>query len=287
MITAAQANRGACTAEHAIADTSRLGLMLQQIDPLSHELERSVLWRNRRAGAQRHTAEAAASKGLDHRTTLFDAREERTPEITQTNGHDRHRIGLQDFQHPALERLQFAVAGDRAFRENAQQIAFVQHLAGGREGSLVGVRVFAARRNRDGLSQTKHPAQHGRGENAMVHDEANGPGAGRHDQDRVHETHMIADQHRRATDRNVLIAPHAKPVDESGHDEGHKTKQILGHQQEDVEGHHGIGQRQQQEDDRQAHTRSHQGTGRQRTGDHEECIENIVGCNDPRPMRRL
>ena len=53
-------------------------------------------------------------------------------------------------------------------------------------------------------------------------------------------------------DRDVLVAAHLEAVDECARHPGDEAQQVLGHQQEDVERHHRVGQADEQEDLRDA-----------------------------------
>ena len=114
------------------------------------------------------------------------AREERAPEVLQRHRHHRAPGStLEQLHHAALELGELAVARDRAFGEDAEQVAFVEHLCRARERLLrrsagstfcgaIGI-ALARRKNQPSTGALKM---------LVVHDEADRPRARRHQQHR-------------------------------------------------------------------------------------------------------
>ena len=155
------------------------------------------------------------------------------------------------------------------------------------EGLLVNRRIFALRCDRNRLGELEEPTQQRQLEDPVVHDETDRTRAGRHQQHRVNEADMVADQNRRPGGRDMFVAPQLEPVDDPRQHESDKTQEILGHQHEDVKGHHRIEQGGDQEYLGNREVRGQQRPSAHRADDHEQGVQDIVGRDDARPVAGL
>ena len=87
--------------------------------------------------------------------------------------------------------------------------------------------------------------------------------------------------------RNMHVASHLEAVHAARRHERDKAQQVLGHQHEDIERHHRIGQADKQEYLRNTEVGFEQGTRQHGAGDHEQGVQNIVGRNDAGTVRGL
>ena len=121
----------------------------------------------------------------------------------------------------------------------------------------------------------------------MIHQEPDGPGAGRHEQHRVHKADVVAHQHSRALGGNVFVALRAKAIHQARQQPGHKAQQVFGHHQEDIARHHRVEQADDEEQLADGETRAQQSAGQQSAGDHEQRVQDVVGGDHPSAMGGL
>ena len=191
----------------------------------------------------------------------------------------------QELHDTGLELAQLTIERDTAFGKDAQQVTLIQHLARLRKSGLVGDRVFALRRDGDGLGQAEQRAEHRYGKDAVIHDETDGPGAGGHQEHGVYKAHVVAHQDGRALGGDMFFAAHLEAVDAACEHKGQKAQQILRHQQKDVQRHHGVQQTHDQEHLRDAQAQAQRQAHADGADDHEERIQDVVGRNDAGAVR--
>ena len=101
---------------------------------------------------------------------------------------------MQNAADAGAEGIEFAVAGDFAFREYRNQFARGERGGDFGKGFFHQCRVFFGRCNRNGAPRFENEGQDGPAENMVVHDEANWAPASRGDDQGVNETDVVADQ---------------------------------------------------------------------------------------------
>ena len=131
-------------------------------------------------------------------------REQAFPQARQRHRDHRHRRARDDLSDAGTERPHLAVAGEAAFREQADQLARLERHGDLVVGAVQGVGVLARRRDRDGAHGAEEEAQHRDAEDAAVHHPADRPPAGGGDHQRVDVGDVIAHQDRGAFIRDAL-----------------------------------------------------------------------------------
>ena len=85
----------------------------------------------------------------------------------------------------------------------------------------------------------------------------------------------------------MFFAPHPKTVAHVGHHPGYKADQVFRHQAKNVRSHHRVGDAGKQNDLRNGAAHRQQRARNHRAGNHEQCVEDVVGRNDARAVRGL
>ncbi len=221
-----------------------------------------------------------------HRRAIL-AREEAAPQAAQRHRHHRHRGALDDAAHAVLERIHLAGGRDLALGEDADHLALGQRGGDGVVGALEQRLVFVRRRNGDRLDRAEEPGQQRHAEDSVVHHEAHRPAHEGPHHHRVDKADMVADQQARALVGNPLVALHLHAVDGMDQQPHHEADQEFRQQRVDVDRHHGVEDARHQEQLRDGEAGAREHHRQHRRSDHEQRVEDVVGGDDARAVRRL
>lgn len=142
-------------------------------------------------------------EGLAHRFPILSA-EKASPKTVKgyrDNG-DRCSPDNPFDSRPKLPLI--PVSCEPSLREETHQLPPPQFLGNGLEGSIENPRILPDPGYGDDFGILENASGKGYLEELVVHDEANGPGAGTGDDQPVHEAHMVRYEKRRAAGRNVF-----------------------------------------------------------------------------------
>src|SRR5471032_182018 len=207
-----------------------------------------------------------------------------SPQAAQRQRNHGYFAAFDDLGDAALELADLARARQLAFREDANQFAFMQCLRDINESLFHQERIFLGRRNRYRLGRAEDPAQEGSLENPVVHHEADGTRTGRHDDDGIHITDMVTHQHGRAFVGNTFAINHFDPVHGLYQYPRQEAHQEFRHQREDISGHQRIEDGGDQEQLRYRETLAQQHDGHASRGHHEQGFQNIHAGDRARNM---
>ena len=209
------------------------------------------------------------------------------PQSAQRHRDHGHLRALDDLGDAALERIDLAVARQLAFREDADNFAFVQRLGDVDVGFFHQPRVFLGRRDRDRARGAEDPAQERRLENPVVHHEADRTRRDGADHQRIDIADMVTHQHRRAFGRNAVGIDRVYAVHGVNQEPGQEAHQEFRHQREDIDCYQRIEQGRDQEQLRYRQTLAQQHDRHAGRRHHEQGVEDIHAGDGARDVGRI
>ncbi len=157
--------------------------------------------------------------------------EDASPDSIEMDRNDRHGPSLHYAFEPSSEREERAGSGDLPFREDADDLAVVECLAGVAQRSENHTGPAGGRYRDDVHRGHQRFEQWVRGV-GRIYDETNGPIDAGHEQEAVDERHVVGDEECSSGLRDMVLAHHTKPVQRVREDDEHQADECVGQQPE-------------------------------------------------------
>ncbi len=203
------------------------------------------------------------------------------PQAAQGDWHHRHGSTFEDPLESSAEGLNLTVGGEPSLGEDADQFPRRQRTVHGFEGPLEALGVFLGGGDGDGARGAEGEGEQRDAEDAVVHDEADGPPDRSHEDQGIDIAHVVADEQRRPLLGDALEALGSDAVKQAHDQPDQESQQELGNEREDDPGHHQVEQSHDQEQFRDRQADGGEPGGQAGGGDDEGGVEDVVGGDDP------